>query len=134
MELLFHCLQTRYSLYPTLREMEDKAARKTLLQNHVTAWYKENVYDFDAMQPLTSEANENEIWKRKSLINVPVPSAAAAAAATPPAMKDGSVWMGLSHLQWLAYLLGVTRTDLLSHLALLASKSNRLEEAIKICQ
>lgn len=127
-----HSLQTHYSLYPTLREMEDKAARKTLLQDHVTGWYKENVYDFDIKNQLKPEGNEDEIWKRKSLINVPVPPTAAT---TPsPSKKGGNVWMGMSRLHWLASLLGVPRADLLSHLALLASKSSRLEEAIQLCQ
>lgn len=125
-------LQTHYNLYPTLREMEDKAARKTLLQDHVTGWYRENVYDFDIKTQLKPEGNEDEIWKRKSLINVPVPPTAAT---TPsPSKKGGNVWMGMSRLHWLASLLGVPRADLLSHLAVLASKSSRLEEAIQLCQ
>lgn len=124
--------QTHYDLYPTLGEMEDKAARKTLLQDHVTDWYKENVYDFDIKNELKPEGNEDEIWKRKSLINVPVP--VTAATAPPPSRKGGNVWMGMSRFHWLASLLGVPRADLLSHLALLASKSSRLEEAIQLCQ
>lgn len=112
--------------------MEDKVTCRALLEDYVTVWYKENVYNFDAKKQLTPEANEDEIWKRKSLINVPVPPTAAA---TPsPTKEGGNVWMGLTRLQWLASLLGVARADLLSHLALLASKSNRLEEAIQICQ
>lgn len=125
-------LQTHYKLYPTLREMEDKLACKTLLQDFVTSWYKENVYNFDTKKEVTPDANEDGIWKRKSLINVPVPPTAAV---TPsPTKGNGNVWMGRSRLQWLASLLGVARADLFSHLALLASKSSRLEEAIQLCQ
>lgn len=112
--------------------MEDKVTCKSLLLDYVTTWYKQNVYNFDVKNQLTPEAKEDEIWKRKSLINVPLPPVTAA---TPsPAKEGGNVWKGMSHLQWLASLLGVARAHLLSHLALLASNSNRLEEAIQICQ
>lgn len=124
-------LQTHYNLYPTLKEMEDKMASKTLLHDYVANWYKENVYDFDAKNQLQSNVDD-EMWKRKSLINVPI--APASVTMPSPTKEGGNVWMGLSHLQWLASLLGVPRADLLSHLALLASKRGRLEEAILLCR
>ncbi|KAG0729034.1 hypothetical protein GWK47_031242 [Chionoecetes opilio] len=127
-----HALQSHYGLYPTLRQMEDRMACKRLLQDQVTKWYKENVCDFDAKQHLPSQAEEDKNMKRKSLFRVDVPAPAPAPAATPA--SKGGVGAGMSRLQWLASLLGVARADLLSHLATLASRSSRLEEAIHYCQ
>ncbi|XP_063874801.1 kinetochore-associated protein 1-like [Scylla paramamosain] len=125
-----HALQTHYNLYPTLSEMEDRTVCKTLLQDQVTAWFKENVFDLNAKEQLALEADDDKSVKRKSLFNVPP----APPASSPLAARTEDVWAGMSRLQWLASLLGVARSDLLSHLASLSSRSGRLEEAIQICQ
>lgn len=123
--------QTHYNLYPTLRDIEDRTVCKTLLQDQVTAWFKENIFNLDAKEQSALEADNDKSMKRKSLFCVPPP---APPASSPPPAKKEDVWAGMSRLQWLAFLLGVARSDLLSHLASLSSRSGRLEETIQICQ
>ena len=123
--------QTHYNLYPNLRDIEDRTGCKTLLQNQVTEWFKENVFNLDTKEQLALEAEDDKNVKRKSLFTVPPPAPPTSAS---PAARKGDVWAGMSRLQWLASLLGVARSDLLSHLASLSSRSGRLEESIQICQ
>ncbi|MPC23379.1 hypothetical protein E2C01_016423 [Portunus trituberculatus] len=111
--------------------MEDRTGCKTLLQNQVMAWFRENISNLDAKEQSVLEAGDDKNVKRKSLFSVPPPAPPTSA---PPAVKKEDVWAGMSRLQWMASLLGVARSDLLSHLASLFSKSGRLKEAIQICQ
>ena len=107
---------------------------KTILQDQVTAWFKENICDLEPKEQILPE--EDRSVRRKSLFRIDIPTATTAAATSTPATpaSKGDVWTGISRMQWLASLLGVARADVLSHLASLSSRSGRLEEAIQICQ
>nr|XP_045608733.1 kinetochore-associated protein 1-like [Procambarus clarkii] len=118
-----HILQVRYSLFPTLKELNDKSFCKKLFEDEVSNWCKENG---------TLWVTEGKTYEDTASKSTGTPGDGKTSLAVNKEERSSS--RRLSHFQHMASLLGISQGHLLSLLASLAAKNGELKTAVYICQ